>query len=142
MALSHNYLKIEIHEQKHNAPVFNLHSLWIMRFRSAAPRGLEGHFHESLGLLFVCYLLCLERKQYFPSPFSASTPPLRDSPYLGKPPILSKVRRRVQSVHWIHFSFLPSSHCFLPAYQLETFFTSNSALSSQHIHPSLFLFPL
>ena len=56
-------------------------------------------------MLFRSYFLCPERKWYFPSPFSASTPPIRDSLYLGKTPILNKVRRRVERIHFNFFAF-------------------------------------
>lgn len=104
-----NYLKIEIHEQNQlHAFVFNMHSLWV-----SCTLGTRVTFPWIPCAAFLCSFLCPERKWCFSSPFSASTPPLRDSSCLGKTSTLSKVRRKVQKVHWIHSSFLRSL-AFLP----------------------------
>ena len=94
----------------------------------------------------IYYFLCPERKWYFPSLFSASNPPIRDSPYLGKTPTFNKVRRSVERIYFRFLHSLPSSPWFSPTqgwhYQLETFispfpFTSNSAHWPQHLCPFL-----
>ena len=112
-----------------------MYVLWVVCFRSAA-EGTGETFLWTLGLLFLYYFLCPERKWYFPSLFSASTPPIRDSPYLGKTPTFNKVRRSVERIYFSFLHSLPSSPWFSPTqgwhYQLETFispspFTSNSA---------------
>lgn len=60
-ALGHNYLKIEIHEQKQlDAFVFNLYLLWVVCFRPAAPKRLEKHFYGSLVLLFSIIFFALK----------------------------------------------------------------------------------
>ena len=110
-------------------------------------RGLEKHFYGLLGCFFlIYYFLCPERKWYFPSLFSASNPPIRDSPYLGKTPTFNKVRRSVERIYFRFLHSLPSSPWFSPTqgwhYQLETFispfpFTSNSAHWPQHLCPFL-----
>ena len=60
-ALGHNYLKIEIHEQKQlDAFVFHLYLLWVVCFRPAAPKGLEKHLYGSLVLLFSIIFFALK----------------------------------------------------------------------------------